>query len=417
MRLAQQAGELAIEISGQVNVPDDKVVAASGVKVIGCRPPGYNFPTEKVVQQTGVVANIVKDLQVGDVCLALISGGGSALLELPTIPLDDLVALSKALSHHGVEIESINAVRRCLSKVKAGGLARMKPAGLAIPMISLIISDVISDNLAMISSGPTVIDADLTPSSLLADRKVALAVLHRHLDAQQIPESAAAALQPSLAAPLHIKFQPTTDADADDEPIQNVLVGNNRTAVDAAIGTARSAGYDVLSFGRARLDPYSDVNQLGEQYAKIIVSLTETEKPSALITPMALITGGEPTVALCDSPGQGGRNLQLTAVVLDELLQSETVLKNIQFASVGTDGEDGSAPVAGGWFDQNLLARLKSDANLRQELKRAIAGNDCYEFFRSVGHCVESSADVQTNVCDLQILLIGCAPATGRQNG
>ena len=384
-----QTEELGIEISGQVNVPDDKVVATSGVKVIGCRPPGYNYPTEKVVQQTEVVANIVKDLQAGDVCLALISGGGSALLELPKVPLEDLVAVSKALSHGGADIESLNTVRRCLSEVKAGGLARMKPVEADIPMISMIISDVIGDDLAMVSSGPTVVDAPKQIES-------ASEILYRYLTSEQIPKSVKELLEQSSASRETKLKKPS---------VTNILIGNNQTAVDAAMAAAREAGFEIANSEHVSLDANVDVNQLGRQYAQYAASFAQPSKA------VALITGGEPTVHLIDAPSTGGRNLQLTASVLQELLQSETVPKEIQFASVGTDGEDGSAPVAGGWFDQALLNRVAGDANLRQELKRSIAANDCYSFFNSVGYCVQSPADVQANVSDLQIMLTGSVAA------
>lgn len=387
--IGEQARQLAIEISGQVNVPDDKVIATGGVKVIGCRPPGYNFPTERVVEQTAVVANIVKDLQEGDVCLALISGGGSALLELPKIPLEDLVSVSKALSHGGADIESLNTVRRRLSQVKAGGLARMKPGGALIPMVSMIISDVIGDNLAMISSGPTVVDTPIK-------KETASEILHRYLTSDQIPQSVREFFQQPSASPKTKLADPS---------VKNILIGNNQTSVDAAAAAARQAGFEIANCEDANLDTCGDVTQLGRQVARYVARLESSAKPAALIT------GGEPTVQLNDSPGTGGRNLQLTGIVLQELLRSETFPREIQFASVGTDGEDGSAPVAGGWFDEALLTLLASDANLRQKLHHSITANDCYSFFHWVGYCVPSPADVQTNVCDLQIMLTGADAA------
>jgi len=387
--IADQADQLSIEIIGQVNVPDDKVVATRAVKVVGCRPPGYNFPTEKVVGQTKVVADLVRNLRRGDLCLALISGGGSALLELPKIPLEDLVSLSKSLSDVGADIESLNTVRRCLSQVKAGGLARMKPTGLGIEMASLIISDVVGDNLAMISSGPTVIDSAETYGDEAAQRKAALEILHRRLEVKQIPES----VTKLLSSPV----ESTTEVNGGS--VENILIGSNRIAVQAATDAARSAGYEVATVDDD-LNPYAEVSQLGRAYAQSIARYAESEKP------WALITGGEPTVTLCESPGRGGRNLQLTAVVLQEMLQLETAPREIHFASVGTDGEDGTAPVAGGWFDRALIDRIASDVDLRVELERCISTNDCYSFFNSVGHCVELPEGVQTNVCDLQILLI-----------
>jgi len=317
-------------------------------------------PTEKVVRQTRLVANIVKDLQAGDVCLALISGGGSALLELPKIPLEDLVAVSKALSHGGADIERLNTVRQCLSAVKAGGLARMMPDEALVPMVGLIISDVIGDNLAMVSSGPTVVDA-------LGQIESATEILHRDLTPEQIPESVIAILKQTP------KTKPKVPS------VDNILIGNNQTAVDAATTTARTAGFKIASSELANIDTCANMAQLARQYARYVASCAQSAKP------VALITGGEPTVQLNDSPGTGGRNLQLTAMVLEEILSLKSVSVPVQFASVGTDGEDGSAPVAGGWFDQSLVTRLITDKQLRLKLQRSI----------------------KTNVCDLQIMLTG----------
>ncbi len=390
--IGEQAKALGVEISGQVNVTDANVIECGRVNVIGCRPSGYNFPTEKVVQQTQVVANIVKGLQAGDVCLALISGGGSALLELPKIPLKDLVAVSKALSQSGADILCLNTVRQCLSAVKAGGLARMMPAEVLTPMTGLIISDVIGDNLAMVSSGPTVVDAPL-------QIKAAAEILHRMLAPSQIPDSVAAVLKQS----------PKTETSV--SSVDNILIGNIHTAIDAATTAARRAGFEIANSVHASIDACANVAQLARQYARYVASWPQSAKPTALIA------GGEPTVRLADSPGIGGRNLQLTAMVLEEIIQLETVPNKIQFASVGTDGEDGSAPVAGGWFDQELAHRLVSDDHLRMELKRAIRTNDCYRFFHWVGYCINPPSDVQTNVCDLQIMLIEPKKTSGISSG
>jgi len=384
--IAEQADHLSIEIVGQVNVPDDKIIATRGIEVIGCRSPGDNLPTEKVVQQTEAIVGFVKGFQEGDLCIALISGGGSALLELPKIPLEDLVFVSKALSQRGADIESLNTFRRCVSHVKAGGLARMLPEGLPIPMVGMIISDVISDNLGMVSSGPTVVDEF---ANELDQRRKALEVLRQFMDDQEIPASVLELLQSTVEAPTEVTSSPVT----------NILIGNNQVAVQAASDAARSVGYDLVAPDQASLDPNGNVNQLGRQYARYLATGTGAENAAALIV------GGEPTVSLCESPGTGGRNLQLAAIVLDELLGFETAPAEVQFASVGTDGEDGTAPVAGAWFNQRLLDRLAGDANLRQNLKSAMVNNDCYPFFSGLGYCIESPANVETNVCDLQILL------------
>ncbi len=399
--IAARAEEIGIEIFGQVNVPDDKndskiggkIATARHVKVVGCRPPGHNFPTERVVRETKVVVELVRTLQPGDICLALISGGGSALLELPKVPLVDLVAVSKALSHSGADIESLNTVRRCLSQVKAGGLAQMKPAGSAIPLLGMIISDVISDDLAMISSGPTVIDSVQKSTDILSPSAAANAVLQRFLTPGQIPKSVTACLQ-SPTGPVA--------NEPNDRAVKNILIGNNQTAIDRAARAARELGYVILSCDRQCLDPNTNVNQLGRQYAQFA---EDHAQPDAS---WALIIGGEPTVTLCQSPGVGGRNLQLAAVVLERLLASGIDTAAIRYASVGTDGEDGTAPAAGGWFDGELLERVAAAATLQRKLRQSIANNDCYTFFDALGYSLGTLPDIQTNVCDLQVMLFGC---------
>ena len=371
------------KVTGQVNVPEDRVVETEHIGVVGCRPPGYNFPTDRVVAESQAIANTVQSLSPEDVCIALICGGGSALLELPKIPLEDLVSVSKQLSQQGARIEELNTVRRCLSQVKAGGLANMMPADHPGGMTALIISDVISDDLGMVSSGPTVI-SNTTPE---ADRDSAMSVIEKHFPNGGAPTSVTVCLQQESAAP-------STSAAA-----KQVLIGNHQVAVDAAKSAAESLGYAPPANVSPTFDVNTDVNLVANQFLDLLL------KNQNAPVPWCLVTGGEPTVMLCDQPGTGGRNLQLAATLLTLLVQHGAIDRDFEFVSGGTDGEDGSALAAGGWFDQTLVKILIDDANELEFLNKCIAANDCDTFFRKHDRLVLLDEAIQTNVCDLHVLL------------
>ncbi len=156
----------ARQLVGWVNVPEDCVRPLRRIRLHGARPPGVNEPTEAGVAGAEEILRIVRSLDPEDLCLCLISGGGSALLPAPLegITLADKLAVTRHLSAAGATIEELNTVRKQLSRIKGGGLARACRAG---RMISLIISDVLGDPLDVIASGPTVPDTS-TPQAALA---------------------------------------------------------------------------------------------------------------------------------------------------------------------------------------------------------------------------------------------------------
>ena len=153
------------QLSGWVNVPDSTVRPLKHIQCFGARPAGKNEPTERAAQGAQEILKIVSAMEKTDLCIALISGGGSALLPMPRpgIDLNDKLAVTRFLAGAGANIEQLNVVRKHLSAIKGGGLLRACGAG---TLVTLIISDVLGDPLEIIASGPTVIDTSSAEDAL-----------------------------------------------------------------------------------------------------------------------------------------------------------------------------------------------------------------------------------------------------------
>ncbi|HEV3138405.1 MAG TPA: glycerate-2-kinase family protein, partial [Pirellulales bacterium] len=213
------------QLAGWVHVPDDCARPLAAIHLHAARPPGVNEPTPAGVEGSREMLRLAGSLDEDDLCIALISGGGSALLPCPIdgISLDDKLAVTRFLSAAGAPIEDLNAVRRQLSRIKGGNLARACRAG---NLVSLIISDVLGDPLDLIASGPTVENH--------ATAEQALAVLERY-------GAREAGLSPKLFDILGRRSNQTP------EPIRtrvtNLVIGNNALAVEAAAVEAERLGY------------------------------------------------------------------------------------------------------------------------------------------------------------------------------
>ena len=159
------------QVTGWINVPEGCVETLSHIWLHGARPAGVNEPTAAGVFGTREIIQLVQSLGPNDLCLCLISGGGSALLPAPQEPvtLEDKLAVTRLLSESGATIEELNTIRKSLSRIKGGGLLRACGSG---RMVSLILSDVLGDPLDLIASGPTV------PQT--SDYREVLAILDRY---------------------------------------------------------------------------------------------------------------------------------------------------------------------------------------------------------------------------------------------
>ncbi len=348
------------QLAGWVNVPADCVGPLERIRLHAARPAGVNEPTAAGVAGAEEILRLVESLGPEDLCLCLISGGGSALMPAPVegITLADKLAVTRYLSDSGANIEELNAVRKQLSRIKGGGLLRACRAG---RLISLIISDVLGDPLDVIASGPTVPDSSTPQMALdVLDRFSAraegtfprvFAYLEDWLRNQTDPNSR------RLTAAGKVSGQCTERA-GNVEPFRralpagylcdgivggcrftNLVIGNNATAVAAAAEEAKRLGYAVVT--RCATHSEGPADEVGRQLANDAIAMRSERGPACLIS------GGEPVVKLVERSqrGLGGRNQQLVLAALAQLFDDGAGA--IALLSGGTDGEDGPTDAAG----------------------------------------------------------------------
>lgn len=339
---------------------------------------GHPVPDEAGVQGTQEILHILNQSGEEDLIFCLISGGGSALLPAPVdgISLEEKQKMTQILLSCGATIHEINVLRKHISILKGGQLAR-----LAYPstLVSLILSDVIGDNLDVIASGLTAPDASTFQDCLSILKKYQLqdkmpANIVNHLKKGQ------AGIIPETPKTGDICFQ----------NIQNQIIGNNEMAARAAAEKAEALGYStkILSTilqGEAREAAKYLVNQLKFEMQK-------SQKP------VCLIAGGETTVTLRGN-GKGGRNQELA---LDAAIHLQN-MKNVCLLSAGTDGTDGPTDAAGAIVDGETVNNAH---NLKMDPVRFLENNNAYHFFEKTGGLVKTGP-TNTNVMDLQILLAG----------
>ncbi|MDC0937005.1 DUF4147 domain-containing protein [Pirellulales bacterium] len=363
-------------VAGVVNVPADCVRETRAIELVAARPPGVNEPTPTGVAATERILDLAGGLGPEDVCLCLISGGGSALMESPApgVALDDLVALTRELSANGATIGQLNAVRRSLSSFKGGGLRRACRAG---RLVSLILSDVLGDDLATIASGPTI---DVVP-----DPDGAIAVL------QDLGIAATPAGQRAIEVLTRDRVSPLARTAATCETA-NLVIGNNAAAVDAAGVAAERLGYSHAMDAATASEGTAE--EVAEHLAKMMHRMRTNPGPDCLIT------GGEPTVRLAPSSirGRGGRNQQLVLAAMHAIDDWQDAC----LLSGGTDGEDGPTDAAGAVVNQEIAAQARSlDLNLAEHLER----NDAYRFFEQAGGLIKTGP-TNTNVCDVRVVTV-----------
>jgi hydroxypyruvate reductase len=345
-----------------------------------------NEPTAEGVAGSRKILEIVSNLTADDLCLVVISGGGSALLPAPAagLRLDDKQAVTRFLMQSGATIGELNTVRKHLSQIKGGKLAEACRAG---HVFTLIISDVVGDPLDVIASGPTV--ADRSTASM------ALEVLRR-FDARppDVPQAVFDVLERAAEAIGDSHCVPPI---VDNQVIENHVIGNNSVALAAAAARADELGFCVQSLGSANQGEASSVGRdLAEQCL-----LLRYERPAGS-RPICRLSGGEPVVHLTktDLPRKGGRNQQLVLAALDRLW--DTGLSGTAVLSGGTDGEDGPTDAAGACIDEHVLAKARE---LRLDPKTFLAINDAYHFFERAGGLIKTGP-THTNVMDLRVALI-----------
>jgi glycerate 2-kinase len=383
---AELEPDLLDRLDGWVNVPDDCVHPLRKITLHGARPPGQNEPTERGVIGTRRILERVGALETNDLCVVLLSGGGSALLPapVPEVSLKDMQHVTRQLSRAGAGIEALNCVRRQLSQIKGGGLARACRAG---TLICLIISDVIGDPLETIASGPTIESPD-GPAD-------ALSVLQKYLSEEQTPAAVLNFLQKQAVSD---SAAASAESPQPGVRVLNHVIGNNRVAIDAAAVHAAKLGYRVVDLGSDIAGVACDV---GADLVERCLSERAGWRPE--MAPVCLLSGGEPVVDVVptDRPQKGGRNQEL--VLAGAVAAWEDGLRNIALLSGGTDGEDGPTDAAGAVADTLLIEQARSLNLVPQEFLR---WNNAYPFFEQAGGLIKTGP-THTNVMDVRVALIG----------
>jgi hydroxypyruvate reductase len=383
LALAQAAAEALGDAlsSGAVVVKDPLPAGMPGDPRLRVLVAGHPVPDATSVAAAQAIADLLADTTADDLVLALISGGGSALVTLPApgVTLADLQELTRALLACGATIGEINTLRKHLDRVKGGGLARLAaPARLA----TLILSDVVGSPLEVIASGPTVPD----PSSFTD----AWAVLERYDLTAQTPAAIRAHLEAGRRGAVAETPKP---GDRLFGQVQNVLIGSNVQAAQAAQAAAQRAGMHTLLLTTFLEGEARTAGQLLAAVAREIVT-----SGNPVPAPACVIAGGETTVTLRGS-GRGGRNqeLALAAAIGLEGLPDAVVV------ALATDGSDGPTDAAGAVASGETLARATV---LGLNAAAHLANNDAYPFFAALDDLL-LPGPTGTNVNDLVFIFVG----------
>ena len=370
MAAAVDAAWPDVALSGVVVTRDGYAVPAGRIEILKAAHP---VPDARGVEAARRMLAAVRGLGPDDLVLALVSGGGSALLVAPApgLTLADKQAVNRALLHSGATIEEMNAVRKHLSAIKGGRLAA---AAFPARVVSLLVSDVPGDDPGAIASGPTVADG-----STLADAR---AIVARH--AICLPPAARQALERGEETP-----KPGSVA----EDIR--IIATPALALRHAAQVARQAGICPLILGDAI---EGEAREAGIVLAGMAQGVRRQGFP--LAAPAVLLSGGETSVTIGAGPvGKGGRNSELQLAMALALKGAP----GIWSIAGDTDGIDGSEEAAGALVCPDTLARGHA---LGLDAHRLLAGHDSYSFFRPLGDLV-ITGPTRTNVNDFRAMLIG----------
>ena len=327
------------------------------------------------------ILEILDSATENDLIVCLISGGGSALLELPIagVSLADLRAMTDALLRCGATINEINALRKHISQVKGGQLARRAAKS---HVIALVLSDVIGSPLDTIASGPTAPD-----STTFAD---ALGVIEQYGLREQIPAPIVAHIARGARGAI-----PDTPKEGDPifVRVQNVVIADNAIACDAAVQAARQLGYNALLLS-------SFVQGEAREFAKILAAIAKEINASGrpIAKPACVVCGGETTVTI-RGKGKGGRNQEIALAAAIEIAG----MHDIVVLSGGTDGTEGPNDAAGALADGETVARA---AAIGMDARAYLANNDSYNFFQPLGDLL-ITGPTGTNVNDVTVLIVG----------
>ena len=336
-----------------------------------------------VAAADGIVALIKSRIEPDDLVLCLLSGGASSLLVAPAegISLENKARCTQLLQNSGADIHEVNAIRKHLSVIKGGGLAWMlAPTN----SVSLILSDVIGDEVDTIASGPMSPDP-----TTFGD---CLEILRRYHLMNRIPPAVKRRLE--MGAAGKIKETPK-ELDPVFRNNEALLVGSNTQACTAAVQAAKRLGYHAFVL-TSRLE--GNNREAARFHMNVAHEIVFQQRP--LRRPACIISGGETTVKVTGK-GKGGRNQEFSLHCVRQLARLPVPCI---VASLGTDGTDGPTDAAGAIADNTTLARSMQYGP--HFLNESLFNNDSYTFFNRLGDLIVTGP-TRTNVMDLHIVMVG----------
>ncbi len=376
-KMAQALEEILGEriTAGIVNIPYG---TRQKTDVIELNEASHPVPDEAGVKGTSRIMALAEQAKENDLVICSISGGGSSLMPLPRegISLKDKQAVTNALLKSGATITEINAVRKHLSAFKGGWLAKKAyPA----TVLNIVLSDVMGDSLDSIASGPTVSDPTTFDDAERILRKYDLWL--------KAPVSIRKIVSEGASGQLH---ETPKEDDVVFEKVHNVLVGNNRTASQAAVDCLRSKGLNTLLLAKMLLGEASEVG-------KMLANLADGVCNAPISKSLCVVAGGE-TIVTVIGEGLGGRNQELALSAALNLVESEECV----IASLSTDGVDGPTDAAGAIVDGSTVKRARQ---LGLDPEKYLKNNDSYSFFLKLGDLICTNA-TGTNVNDISVVVV-----------
>lgn len=338
----------------------------------------HPIPDSTSIEAADKVINYVKKSTDQDLVLFLISGGGSSLLCRPSesITLDDKILVTDLLLKSGANINEINTVRKHISSIKGGRLAQLsEPSN----CVSLIISDVINDDLSTIASGPTIEDS--------TTYKESLKILSKYNLINSIPKNVLEHLTKGV------------DGSIDETPtkltnINNKIICSNHLFKEELANAASNIGYKTITPNK------NLTGEAAEEGKNLVGEINNAINLHKENKKMAIITGGETVVSIKGS-GKGGRNQELALSFLANL-QGEIVSTDWVLLSVGTDGIDGPTDAAGAIIDKEAEYNYQ---RINLNINDYLSNNDSYTFLHKI-NSLYITGPSGTNVADIQITLI-----------
>lgn len=342
-------------------------VPCKSIEIVEAAHP---VPDESGTKAADRILQMMQGLTKDDLVVALISGGGSALLSLPVdgVTVDEKRAVNRALLNSGAPIGEMNCVRKHLSKIKGGRLAA---AAYPAQVHTLVISDVPGDDLAAVASGPTVAD----PSTFAEAR----AIIAKY----------------NIEVPSPVTAHLAAAKDETPKNLSNttsICIASPQKSLEAAAALAKKAGYTPIILGDAI---EGEAREVGIVLAGIAMQARRFGQP--IKPPCAIISGGETTVTV-QGNGAGGRNVEFLLSLALKLNGAEKI-----YALAGdTDGIDGAREVAGAYITPETLAIAR---NLKIDPWTSLSNNDAHNFFAATQSQIITGPTL-TNVNDFRVILV-----------